>query len=366
MAERLATVEVPGSPAADAPYPVVLGTSDGDVGDALQKGLAGRTCAIVTDSTVGPLYAVRLARMLEGAGARLAEVIEVPAGEASKDLATYAGVAGKLARAGMGRDATLVALGGGVVGDLGGFVAATYMRGVRLVMVPTSLLAMVDSSVGGKVGVDLPEGKNLIGAFVRPQLVVGVLDWLETLPREELSHGLAEVVKMGLLAGGDYFAALAGVGDALDRDVGTLRALVLHSIRFKVEVVTEDEREAGRRAILNYGHTTAHGLEAATDYAIPHGQAVAAGMRVAAELSKTALGTDLGDEHERLLAAAGLDGPLPKVSAEKVLEAMRRDKKRSTDDTHHRFVLLEEPGTPRWNIPVSDGEVLRALEAVLG
>ena len=366
MADRITTVEVPGGEARSDPYPVMLGATEADLSESVGQNLAGAACAVLTDSTVGPLYADRVVRLLEGCGARVVEVIEVPAGEESKSLATYGGVAGRLARAGLGRDAALVALGGGVIGDLGGFVAGTYMRGIGLVMVPTSLLAMVDSSVGGKVGVDLPEGKNLLGAFVRPRIVVGVLDWLETLPRREVSHGLAEVVKLGLLAGGDYLAALDGVGAALAGDREALRALILHSVRFKAAVVAEDEREADRRAILNYGHTTAHGLEAATDYAIPHGLAVAAGMRAAAILSERTFGTDLLETHEGLLAAAGLDEPLPEVSAAEVIAAMRRDKKRSTDDPDHRFVLLEGLGSPRWNVPVSDAEALDALEEVLG
>lgn len=363
---RVGVVEVPGGTVEAEPYQVLLGRVEDDVGGALASELAGRVCVILTDSTVGRLYGERVARLLEDSGARAAEVIEVPAGEGSKDLSTYASVAGRMARAGLSRDATLVALGGGVVGDLGGFVAGTYMRGIRLVMMPTSLLAMVDSSVGGKVGVDLPEGKNLIGAFVRPRLVVGVLGWLETLPREEVSHGLAEVVKMGLLAGGEYFSALDRVGDALAGDGEALRDLILHSVRFKAGVVADDEREAGRRAILNYGHTIAHGLEAATNYSIPHGRAVAAGMKAAAILSRDAFGTDLLDVHERLLKAAGLSEPLLDVPAAKVIDAMRRDKKRSSSDAEHRFVLLEDLGRPRWNVPVSDRQALDSLEVVVG
>lgn len=359
-------VEVPEGVAEARSYRILLGRNEDDVGDALAGELAGRVCAVVTDSTVGPLYGARVARLLEESGARVAEVVEVPAGEASKDLATYASVAGRLARAGLSRDAALVALGGGVVGDLGGFVAGTYMRGIRLIMMPTSLLAMVDSSVGGKVGVDLPEGKNLIGGFVRPRLVVGLLAWLETLPREEVSHGLAEVVKMGLLAGEDYFAALDRVGDALAGDTEALRALILHSVGFKAAVVAEDEREAGRRAILNYGHTTAHGIEGATGYRIPHGRAVAAGMKVAAILSRNTFGTDLLDVHERLLDAAGLGDRLSAIHASRVIEAMRHDKKRSSSDPEHRFVLLEDIGSPRWNVPISDRQALEALEAVVG
>src|SRR5918994_714894 len=177
----LGRVEIPVAP----PYPVVVGVGldlAGIVSGELEPGVA----AILTDSNVGPLHAPKVGRALDDAGWRVAEVLEIPAGEPSKGLAAYAEVAGALARAGLTRDGTLFALGGGVVGDLGGFVAATFMRGIGFVALPTSLLAMVDSSVGGKVGVDLPEGKNLLGSFLRPRLVAADLDWLQTLPQREL------------------------------------------------------------------------------------------------------------------------------------------------------------------------------------
>src|SRR5215204_3555721 len=240
----LGRVEVPVAP----PYPVVVGVGldlAGIVSGELEPGVA----AILTDSNVGPLHAPTVGRALEDAGWHVAEVLEVPAGELSKGLAVYAEVAGALARAGFTRDGTLFALGGGVVGDLGGFVAATFMRGIGFVALPTSLLAMVDSSVGGKVGVDLPEGKNLLGSFLRPRLVAADLDWLETLPGRELSWGLAEVVKMGLLSGGRYFEDLDGVGAARSRDLDALRALVLDSVRFKAQVVAEDELRSEERRV---------------------------------------------------------------------------------------------------------------------
>jgi 3-dehydroquinate synthase len=251
------------------------------------------------------------------------------------------------------------------VGDLGGFVAATYMRGIDLVALPTSLLAMVDSSVGGKVGVDLPEGKNLLGSFLRPRLVAADLEWLETLPEREVSGGLAEVVKMGLLSGGRYFEDLDGVGAARSRDLDALRALVLDSVRFKAQVVAEDELEAGRRAILNYGHTIGHGLEAATGYTLPHGEAVATGMVAAAHLAREKLGTDLVSLHEDLLASAGLPTRAPELDPQKVLAAMGRDKKRRAAEEAHRFVLLEGVGRPVWGVRVREEEARRAIGAVV-
>jgi 3-dehydroquinate synthase len=358
----LRRVEVSVSP----PYPVVVGAGL-DLAELVSAELEPGLAALLTDSNVGPAHAPRLARALEDAGWRVADVVEVPAGEPSKSLETYAAVAGRLARAGMTRDGTLFALGGGVVGDLGGFVAATFMRGIDFVALPTSLLAMVDSSVGGKVGLDLPEGKNLLGSFLRPRLVAADLDWLETLPGRELSCGLAEVVKMGLLSGGAYFDDLERLEAAAGRDPGALRDLVLHSVRFKARVVAEDELERGRRAILNYGHTIGHGLEAAAGYVLPHGEAIAAGMVAAAHLARERLGTDLVALHEDLLAAAGLPTRAPAAEPEKVLAAMGRDKKRRTADDAavHRFVLLEDVGEPLWGVPVAEEEARRAIGAVV-
>lgn len=357
----LGRVEVPVAP----PYPVVVGAGL-DLAEVVSTELEPGLAAILTDSNVGLLHAPQVSGALEDAGWRVAEVLQVLAGEASKGLAAYAEVAGRLARAGMTRDGTLFALGGGVVGDLGGFVAATYMRGIDLVALPTSLLAMVDSSVGGKVGVDLPEGKNLLGSFLRPRLVAADLDWLETLPEREVSGGLAEVVKMGLLSGGRYFEDLDRVGAARSRDLDALRALVLDSVRFKAQVVAEDELEAGRRAILNYGHTIGHGLEAATGYTLPHGEAVATGMVAAAHLAREKLGTDLVSLHEDLLASAGLPTRAPELDPQKVLAAMDRDKKRRAADEAHRFVLLEGVGRPVWGVRVREEEARRAIGAVVG
>jgi 3-dehydroquinate synthase len=352
-------VEVPVAP----PYPVVVG--DGlDPAKVLSEVLEPGVCAILTDSNVGPLHAPSLKWTLEGAGWCVVDVLEIPAGERSKSLTTYAEVASRLARSGMTRDGALFALGGGVVGDLGGFVAATFMRGINFVVIPTSLLAMVDSSVGGKVGVDLPEGKNLLGSFFQPRIVVADFRWLKTLPAREIACGLAEVIKMGLLSGGEYYSHLDGIEAARDRNPEALQTLILDSIQFKAQIVAEDELEKGRRAILNYGHTIAHGLEATADYSLPHGEAVSAGMVAAAHLSREKLGTDLVALHEDLLHAAGLPLKAPNIEVDKVLSAMSRDKKRRAGD-EYRFVLLEDVGKPLWNVPVSEDEARRAIGAVV-
>lgn len=353
------------------PYPVIVG-SGLDPGEAVSEALGadagGRVAAILTDSRVGSLHAAAVRESLESAGWRVAATVEIPAGESSKSLEVYGNAVRELACAGLTRDATLFALGGGVVGDLGGFVAATYMRGVDFVALPTTLLAMVDSSVGGKVGVDLPEGKNLVGSFIRPRMVLANLDWLDTLPEREVSNGLAEVVKMGLLSGGGYFEDLKMIGEARAGDRSALQTLVLHSVRFKAGVVAEDELETGRRAILNYGHTIGHGLEAAAGYEMAHGEAVAAGMMAASRLAREKLGVDLVETHERLLRAAGLPTSVAAFDPDSVLSAMGRDKKRRAADgaERFRFVLLEDAGRPLWDVAVSSEEARRALETLRG
>jgi 3-dehydroquinate synthase len=234
-------------------------------------------------------------------------------------------------------------------------------------MLPTSLLAMVDSAVGGKVGVDLPEGKNLVGAFVRPRLVAADLDWVATLPEREISNGLAETIKMGLLSGGTFFDDLGLIGASRTGDLEALETLVLHSVGFKSQVVAKDELEVGLRAILNYGHTIGHALEAAADYNLQHGQAVAAGMIAAASLSRERFGRDLTGVHEDLIGTAGLPLRVPDIGVERTLLAIASDKKRSAADgpACHRFVLLEDIGRPVRSVPVSEDEVREAIGAII-
>jgi 3-dehydroquinate synthase len=358
----LETVDVPVA----RPYPVVVGPGL-NLGKIVSETLEPNLCAIFTDSTVGPLHATRVQGALERAGWRVAGTIEVPPGEPSKSMEAYTDSLRRLARMGLTRDGTIFALGGGMVGDLGGFVAGTYMRGIDLVMLPTSLLAMVDSAVGGKVGVDLPEGKNLVGVFIRPRLVAADLDWVATLPEREISNGLAETIKMGLLAGGEFFEDLVLVKAARTGDIDALQKLVLDSVRFKANVVAEDELEGGLRAILNYGHTIGHALETAADYNLPHGQAVAAGMIAAANLSREHFGNDLTGVHEDLIETAGLPRRVPDVDIERALLAMGRDKKRAAADgvARQRFVLLEDIGRPVRNMPVSDEQVREAIGAIV-
>src|SRR5512134_2617756 len=283
-------------------YPVLVEAGALErLGEIVADRLAGRRVAMVADDTVLALY--RAGRL--GAVTWESETLPFPAGERSKTRDTWAALTDRLLDLGFGRDSGIIALGGGVAGDLAGFVAATYMRGVPYVQVPTSLLAMLDASVGGKTGVDTPQGKNLIGAFHPPVAVVADPRALATLPDREFRGGMAEAVKHGLIADREYFRWIEREVEALlRRDAEVLEHLVRRSVEIKAAVVSEDEREAGRRAILNAGHTVAHALEQASGYALPHGEAVAIGLATECRLAES-----LG------LAAPGLAGEVCRVLA---------------------------------------------------
>jgi 3-dehydroquinate synthase len=286
--------------------------------------------AVVSDSQVGPRYGEPLVTRLREAGQEAA-LFTFPAGERHKTRETWAAVSDRLVDAQVGRDGALIALGGGVVGDVAGFVAATYLRGIPYIQVPTSLLAMIDSSVGGKTGVDVAQGKNLVGAFHQPRLVVTDLDTLATLPRAQLASGMAEAVKHGVVADAEYFALLErDCRAALAGDAETLERVVARSVSIKSEVVAADERDAGRRAILNFGHTVGHAIEATGGYAGLHGEAVAVGLKLEAELAERAGIAEPGIAARvaRLLSQCSLPLALPVRSVvDALLGAMRHDKK---------------------------------------
>lgn len=311
-------------------------------------GLGGRV-ALVSDANVLARWGGIARRSLAEAGID-GVVVEVLPGEGSKTLLTAGRLFGKLAEAGLTRDDTVVALGGGMVGDLAGFLAATYHRGVAFVQAPTSLLAQVDASVGGKVGVDHPLGKNLIGAFHQPRLVLADTFTLSTLPVRERWNGLAEVAKAALVADPELFAALeegletAGEGSA---PPAWLAAVIERAVRIKAEIVAEDEREAGRRRLLNFGHTVGHALEATTGFGpLAHGEAVVIGMRAAVAASARA-GRLAADEAERILALLARfprpPRPVRRPTRETLLAAMARDKKAASGGVP-RLVLLEGIG----------------------
>jgi shikimate kinase/3-dehydroquinate synthase len=282
--------------------------------------------------------------------------IEVEGSEKSKTLAEAERVLGELARAGARRDDCLLAFGGGVVGDLAGFCAATYQRGVPLLQVPTTLVAQVDSAYGGKTGVDLPQAKNYIGAYHLPLAVLADPATLSTLPPEELAAGWVEVAKTALIAGGSLWERVRAGGD-LDPDA--LGELIFDCARTKIEIVAEDERDTGRRAVLNLGHTVGHAIEAATGYQrYRHGEAVGLGLLAALRLSSA---DELRGEVASLLAERGLPTSLePDVDPGAVIEAVGRDKKRTREGLG--FVLLERPGEPRWDVRVGDDRVRSAVE----
>lgn len=323
----------------DRSYPIVIGQGLLDGGFDLTEYLAGRDCLIVSNTTVAPLYLDKLKANL--GDANLA-TIELPDGEAYKTVATLSSILDELVTSRANRDTTVIALGGGVVGDIAGFAAACYMRGVAFVQVPTTLLAQVDSSVGGKTGVNHSQGKNLIGAFHQPRVVLIDTETLSTLPDRELSAGLAEVIKYGAIADTEFFGWLEGNMQALlARDADALAHAVQRSCELKAQVVAEDERESGRRAILNFGHTFGHAIEHCQGYGEwLHGEAVAAGMVMAAELS------GISDDDVRrlraLIEAAGLPADPPTVGAQSMLDAMGMDKKVMNKTI--RFVLLNGLG----------------------
>ncbi|MEL6301865.1 MAG: 3-dehydroquinate synthase [Pseudomonadota bacterium] len=308
----------------DRSYPIFVGAGLLErAGDMLSDHI-GRDVVLVTNTTVGPLY---LKTLQDALGERRFAVHKLPDGEQHKSLTEVAAIVDTAVRAGFSRDATFVALGGGVVGDMAGFAAAIFMRGVACVQIPTTLLAQVDSSVGGKTGVNHELGKNLIGAFHQPKCVLIDTKTLDTLPEREFSAGMAEVIKHGAIADLAYFERLERDIDALmRRDPQALTAAIVHSCRIKAGVVAEDERERGRRAILNFGHTFGHAIEACTAYSRwLHGEAVGLGMQMAAQMS------DLDEQSVRrlreLLTRAGLPSDPGPLSAKTMLDAMGHDKK---------------------------------------
>ncbi len=322
--------------------------------------------AMIADASVHAL--LQSSRL--GRGPWNGTAITFPPGEASKTRAQWARLSDALLAEAYGRDSGIVAMGGGVAGDLAGFVAATYLRGIPHVQVPTSLLAMLDASVGGKTGVDTPRGKNLIGAFHPPGAVIADPRALTTLPERDYHSGMAEAVKHGLIADAEYFAWMERETDALlGRDEAALTHLVRRSIEIKAAVVSGDEREAGRRAILNAGHTVAHALEQATEYRISHGEAVALGLIAECALA-AALGVapaGLGDRVSGLLGRLRLPVRLPApIDSGRLVQAMASDKKNRGSAV--RFALARGLGAmsegDRWTHPASETAIRKALETI--
>ena len=284
--------------------------------------------ALVTDSNVDRLYGDAAVRQLEATGLQVERIV-FPAGEKSKTLETYAELVRGFAALGLTRTDFAIALGGGVVGDLTGFAAATYMRGIRFLQVPTTLLAMVDSSIGGKTGVDIPEGKNLVGAFHLPKQIIRNVGFLETLPEREMKNGLAEMIKTAVLFDAEMFEKLRALAplEGLER-LEKLEPLVERCARWKQKIVDEDFKEGGKRKLLNLGHTFGHAIEAASNFQLGHGECVAIGMRI--------VGKDVPEIGETLdlygyPQVGDVFAPPLRLSAAQLREYLTQDKKRSGD-----------------------------------
>lgn len=317
---------------------------------------------VITDSNVAPLYLAKVKTSLASAGFKAADIV-VPAGEDTKAVEVAAEIWSALAQLGFGRDCLVVALGGGVVGDLAGFVASTYMRGVPIVQVPTTLLAMVDSSVGGKTAVNLPEGKNLVGTFFQPSFVCADTDTLATLPEREWRCGCAEVAKSAVIDSDDFFFWLTDHVKAMaSRDADVAAEAIKRCVIFKAGIVAQDKTEsAGVRECLNYGHTLGHAIEACAGYGtFSHGAAVAEGMRFASRLAATVLGapSDFVAAQDDLLDALGLEKLRIDAAPEELVAAMKHDKK--TRGGAIRFVLARD--IAQWEIKsLPDDVILKAL-----
>ncbi|MGH8209187.1 MAG: 3-dehydroquinate synthase [Steroidobacteraceae bacterium] len=346
-------------------YPILIG--EGLLGrpDLLRQHVPARDVLIVSNTTVAPLYLDTLAAALRPR--RIVEAI-LPDGEAHKTLASVARILDVLVANRFGRDCTVVALGGGVVGDMAGFAAACYQRGVSYVQVPTTLLSQVDSSVGGKTGVNHPGGKNLIGAFHQPAVVVADTRTLASLPPRELRAGLAEVIKYGLICDAALFAWLeTRMDELLAGDPPALAHVIHRSCEIKAGIVGRDEREQGDRALLNLGHTFGHAIESATGYTQwLHGEAVGAGLLMAAAMSREC-GLLTADEVERvrsLVARAGLPTRIDAVSPESALEHMRIDKK--VQSGRIRLILLRKIGDAFMTADYSEAALARTLREYCG
>lgn len=333
-------------------------------GEIVSAACKGRSVAIVTNRRIGELYAQRLQKSFSDAGIS-SGVIVIPAGERYKTLATVRRIYERLLDMRLDRGGIVIGLGGGVIGDLAGFAAATYLRGVDFVQVPTSLLAQVDASVGGKTGANLTRGKNLIGAFHQPRAVIIDVSVLRTLPRREFRSGLAEVIKHGIIRDGGYFAFLESNLPAILRlSPRELGHTIGRSCEIKAEVVIQDERESGLRRVLNFGHTVAHGIESLTGYKkYSHGEAVAIGMVSAALVSRN-LGFASADDVSRIRAILGASGlpqsPPSEVGPRAIVDAMGFDKKVTHGKLH--VVLIKGIGKSFVADDVSPEAWLKALE----
>ncbi len=345
-------------------YPIHIGSNLIGQAELYKKHLKGQLTAVVTNETVAPLYAQSVIQALESLGQKV-RLIVLPDGEEFKTWEVLQKIFDGLLESSADRKATLVALGGGVIGDMTGFAAACYMRGIRFIQVPTTLLSQVDSSVGGKTGINHPLGKNMIGAFYQPQAVIADLNTLKTLPAEELAAGLAEVIKHGAIADSNFLDWIEKNQTALNAcDPAAMEFAVKRSCEIKSQVVAQDEKEGGIRAILNFGHTFGHAIEAGMGYGEwLHGQAVGCGMVMAADLS-VRLGLLKQDEALRLkkiIEALHLPTVPPQLGVARYMELMSVDKKAEGGEV--RYILLDGLGRSKIQA-VEDRYVIETLQAM--
>ena len=367
----MVTVRVPLISERDASYDILIDRGlFSDLARLVVRHCPAHRYAVISDSHVAELYGPRVLQSLRE-GNLEAELYTFPAGEWNKTRDSWAALSDRMLEAELGRDAAVLALGGGVVGDVAGFVAATYYRGLPFVQLPTTLLAMIDSSIGGKTGVDTTHGKNLLGAFHQPRVVIADLDTLATLPAPQLIAGTAEAIKHGVIADAGYCTELDRDRDAVmgtQRDPAALERLVTRSVEIKAAVVAADERDGGRRAVLNFGHTIGHAVEATNGFAILHGEAIAIGMALESALAERVGVAERNTRAAivRLLQRFNLPTTLPgEARSDDLLAAMRHDKKRRGDDLH--FALPRRIGemcgdaTRGWTTPISEDIVRECL-----
>jgi 3-dehydroquinate synthase len=318
---------------------------------------------VITDSNVSALYGESLLNRLKGMGLR-ADMIEFPAGEGSKNISTLLGIIEKMLKIGADRSSALLAFGGGVVGDVTGLVASLFMRSLPYIQIPTTLMAQVDSSIGGKTAIDLPEGKNLLGTFHQPRGVFIDLKFLETLSDKEFNNGLMEVIKYGIIEDAGLFCFLEEhLEEILKRHDDVLEKIVKTSCKIKKGIVEIDEKEQGLRRILNFGHTIGHAVEAASGYSISHGESVALGTIAAVRISERLYDLPAEDRLriERLINTAGLSGQIRQaVTTEEILSRLNMDKKKKGDTIH--FVLLKKIGMPFINGGVPEQVIYDVME----
>jgi len=327
------------------------------IGECVRKYFARKTCAIISDTNIAPLFGERVINSLTGAGFQ-PTLITIPAGEQSKTLEQAGAICDQMIAAGLDRQSFVIGLGGGMVGDISGFVAAIFLRGIPHVQIPTTLLAMVDSSIGGKTGVNTSAGKNLIGAVHHPSLVIDDLDVLKTLPRREFNQGFAEIIKHAIIADAEMFDALEDV------DLGNLAPLIRRNIEIKFKIVAKDELDrTGERALLNFGHTIGHAIERAGDYReFLHGEAVSLGIVGACTIStkKAGLPRDQRDAIVHLLSAFELPTQLPPdFPREKIFNALKFDKKFEAGKI--RFVVAPKIGSARLSSDVTMEDIREAI-----